>query len=424
LLHALRTGNLAPRCPPNKGEKSTGSRKFRDVLQIRHVAIAGRILMAFHRSASAWLALGAALAAVALPVAAAPSFAVTNLVSDDPVSIPAKVNDTQLQNAWGVTYSPTSPFWISSNGMGLSPIYKVDPTTQATVKQGLTVTIPPAGSGTPTGQVFNSNAANAFGGDLFLFVSEDGTIAGWRGALGSTAETLQTPDTANVYKGVAFATTAAGNSYLYAANFRAGTIDVLKGNGGPDLTGNFTDPNLPSGFAPFNIRLLDGSLYVSYAQQDADKHDEIDGLGLGYVDQYDLQGNLLGRVASADTLDAPWGLAIAPASFGAWAGALLVGNFGNGHIGAFDITKHSFLGEVTGADGQPLAIDGLWAITPGNGNGAGSAALLYATAGPDGESKSLFAVLTPVPEPETGALLLSGLALMAGLLRRRRRARD
>jgi uncharacterized protein (TIGR03118 family) len=378
--------------------------------------------MACHRSASVWLAIGAACAALSLPVAAAvPSFDVTNLVTSDPVNFPAKLTDSQLVNAWGVSYSPTSPFWVSDNGMGVSTIYRVDPVTQVPTKQGLVVSIP--GDGSVTGQVFNSDSTHSFGGNLFMFVSEDGTISGWQS--GTNATVLQTAATANVYKGVALATTAAGNTYLYAANFRQGTIDVLKGNGGPDLTSNFTDPALPAGYAPFNIQLLNGSLYVSYAKQDATGHDEIAGLGFGFVDQYDLQGNLVARIGTGGTLDAPWGLAIAPASFGDWAGALLVGNFGNGHIGAFDPTTHTFLGEVTGAGGQPLAIDGLWALMPGNsatGGKAGSSDLIYASAGPEDESAGLFAVLTPVPEPETGALLLSGLALMAGVLHRRRRA--
>ena len=377
--------------------------------------------MACHRSASAWLALGAACAALSLPVAAAvPSFDVTNLVSSDPVNYPAMLTDAQLVNAWGVAYSPTSPFWVSSNGMGVSTIYRVDPVTQVPIKQGLVVTIP--GAGNVTGQVFNTDSANSFGGDLFMFVSEDGTISGWKS--GTNATVLQTADPNNIYKGVALATTG-GSTYLYAANFHQGSIDVLKGNGGPNLTGNFTDPNLPTGYAPFNIQLLNGSLYVAYAKQDQDASDEIAGAGFGFVDQYDLQGNLVARVASGGTLDAPWGLAIAPASFGDWAGTLLVGNFGNGHIGAFDPVTHSFLGEVTGGNGQPLEVEGLWALMPGNsatGGKAGSSDLIYASAGPDDESVGLFVVLTPVPEPETAALLLSGLALIAGVLHRRRRA--
>jgi uncharacterized protein (TIGR03118 family) len=212
-------------------------------------------------------------------------------------------------------------------------------------------------------------------------------------------------------------------SYLYAANFRAGSIEVIKGTAAQaNLSGTFTDPGLPSGYAPFNVQNLGGTLYVTYAVQDADKEDEIAGAGLGIVDRYDLQGNFLGRVAAGGTLDAPWGLALAPSSFGAWAGALLVGNFGDGRINAYDATSGSFLGQVTGADGAPLAIDGLWAITPGNDKGAGSSGLLYFSAGPDEESHGLFGVLVAVPEPSSYALMLlglSGVGLMAARRRRR-----
>jgi uncharacterized protein (TIGR03118 family) len=302
---------------------------------------------------------------------------------------------------------------VSSNGTGEAQLYAVNPATQATTKQGLTVSIP--GDGTVTGQAFNSNAGAAFGGDLFMFVSEDGTISGWRSALGTTAETLVAGSAENVYKGVAFGTIG-GSSYLYGANFRTGAIDVEKGSAAaPSLSGTFTDPNLPSGYAPFNVQNLGGTLYVTYAQQDAAKHDEVAGAGLGLVDSYDLQGHLLGRVATAGTLNAPWGLAIAPGSFGAMAGALLVGNFGDGHISAYDPATHAFLGQVQDAAGGPLDIDGLWAISPGNGASGGSNSLLYFTAGPDDESHGIFGVLTPVPEPSVILLLavgLSGLMLL------------
>jgi len=310
------------------------------------------------QSSSIVLAVMAA-AAIAAPATASAQFSVTNLVTDDQTANAAQITDAGLVNAWGMSYSPTSPIWVSANGTGLANLYAVNPATQVTTKQSLTVTIP--GDGSVTGQVFNSNSAAAFGGDLFLFVSEDGTISGWRGALGTAAETLQVGSTANVYKGVAFGTTG-GNSYLYAANFRTGAIDVEKGNNAaPALTGTFTDPLLPSGFAPFNVQNLGGTLYVTYAKQDSAKHDEVAGLGVGLVDSYDLQGNLLGRIATGGTLNAPWGLAIAPSSFGAMAGALLVGNFGDGFINAYNLTTHAFLGQVQALGGGALNIDGLWA---------------------------------------------------------------
>ena len=344
------------------------------------------------------------------------SFDATNLVTDDQSAHAAQITDPGLVNAWGISFGPSSPFWVSANGSGTSTIYAVNPTTQVTAKQGLTVSIP--GNGSVTGQVFNSNPA-AFNGDNFLFVSEDGTVSGWRGALGTTAETLATASSANVYKGSAFATIS-GNSYLYAANFRAATIDVFKGTAAaPALAGSFTDPNLPAGYAPFNVQNLNGTLYVTFAVQDATKHDEVAGAGQGIVDSFDLQGNLLGRVATGGKLNAPWGIAIAPSSFGAMAGDLLVGNFGDGRITAFDASTHAVVGQILGADGQPLSIDGLWALSAGNDGSGGSSHLLYFSAGPDGETHGLFGVLTPVPEPSSYVLLIAGLGML-GLWKQRR----
>jgi uncharacterized protein (TIGR03118 family) len=348
---------------------------------------------------------------------------VTNLVTNDPLVNPGQITDAGLVNAWGLSYSPTSPFWVSSNGNDTATLYGVNPATQATSKAALVVTVPVGGV---TGQVFNGGAAaGAFHGDNFLFVGEGGAIAGWRSALGTTAEILQLASPDSVYKGSAFATLS-GNSYLYAANFRSGNIDILKGaNGEPDLVAKFTDPGLPNGYAPFNIQNLGGTMYVTYALQDGAKHDEVPGAGRGFVDSFDLQGNFIARIASGGALDAPWGLAIAPGSFGALAGALLVGNFGDGRISAYDPTSHAFLGQLAALDGMPLAIDGLWALAPGNGGSAGSTSLLYFTAGPQDESNGLFGVLSPVaavPEPSMLLLLASGLAAVGGLARRRRSA--
>ena len=201
----------------------------------------------------------------------------------------------------------------------------------------------------------------------------------------------------NVYKGVAEGSTG-GFSYLYSANFRAGTIDVMKGvAAAPTLAGTFTDPGLPAGYAPFNIQNLGGKLYVTYALQDPSKHDDVAGAGHGFVDVFDLSGNFLGRVGSGGTLDSPWGLAIAPTSFGSLAGDLLVGNFGDGRINAFNLGTNTFDGQLLGRDGNPIEIDGLWAITVGNNGSSGSKQSLYFTAGPNGESDGLFGVLTVVP---------------------------
>lgn len=342
-------------------------------------------------------------------------FAVTNLVTDDQSVNPATITDPNLKNAWGISSSATSPFWVSDNATGLATLYNVNPVSDLPTKVGLDVTIP--GDGSVTGQTF-SNVAGNFNGDTFLFVSEDGTVSGWRG--GTTAETLQLPDAANVYKGATIFNNA-GNVYLYAANFRAGTIDVLKGNpGAPNLTGTFADPNIPAGYAPFDIANLGGKLYVTYALQDAAKHDDVPGVGHGFVDAFDTNGNLLGRIASQGPLNSPWGLTIAPSSFGPIAGDLLVGNFGDGAINAFNLTTLANDGPLKDVSNNPIAIDGLWGLTVGNGASAGNTGRVYFSAGPGGEVHGLFGVLTPVPEPSS--LVLAALGGLALLIRRRRRS--
>jgi len=343
-------------------------------------------------------------------LAAAISFSQLNLVTDDQTANSAQITDPALVNAWGLSYSPTGPFWVSDNDTHVSTIYNVNPATNITTKAGLTVTIP--GAGNVTGQVFNSNSANAFNQDLFLFVSEDGTISGWRSNLGTSAETLATGSSANIYKGVAEAAVS-GNNYLYAANFKSGAIDVFKGTstglGTSDLAGSFSDPNLPSGYAPFNIQNLNDKLYVTYAEQDPNSPDEVAGAGKGLVSIFDTQGNFIERLASQGTLNAPWGLVIAPSSFGEFAGDLLVGNFGDGTINAFNLTNNHFDGQLKGSNGQPLSIDGLWALTLGNGGNAGSSQSIYFSAGPNEEVHGLFGTIAVVPIPSALWLFSSAL---------------
>lgn len=366
------------------------------------------------------LATGALLGYITI-AAHATMVTVTNLVSDNTSVHPALIQDPNLINAWGTSMSGTGPFWLSNNGTGTSTLYSVNPTTNATTKVALVVTIP--GAGNLTGQVFNSTAG--FNGDRFIFVSEDGTISGWRSTLGTSAETLQLASAGAVYKGVAFGSIGS-NDYLYAANFRGGRIDVLGGTAvTPSLGGTFLDPTLPAGYAPFNIENLGGILYVAYAQQDATATDEIAGLGKGFVDRYDLSGNFLGRIASGGVLNAPWALTIAPTSFGTMAGALLVGNFGDGRINAYDPVTAALIGQLQDDQGKTLSIDGLWALTPGNGGSAGSPDNLYFTAGPDGESHGLFGVLKAVsstsslPEPSSLPLVALSLGLLVAVKRLR-----
>jgi uncharacterized protein (TIGR03118 family) len=350
-------------------------------------------------------------------------FQVTNLVTNNQAVNPAQITDPFLKNAWGISHSTGSPFWVSDNAAGVATLYSVNPSTNATTKVNLGsppdpsggVVIPPAGSGTPTGSVFNSAGATAFNGDTFLFVSEDGTISGWRNALGTTAEILQTGINANVYKGATLNTTG-GHSYLLSANFRAGTIDVLKGDAAaPDLAGKFTDPNTPAGYAPFNIQTLGTRIYVTYALQDAAKHDDVAGAGHGFVTAFDLQGSFLGRIGTMGTLNSPWGLAIAPSSFTGFAGDLLVGNFGDGKIGVFnpDPATPGFVGQLPGLDGNPIVIDGLWGLIQGNDGNGGSSQKIYFSAGPNDETNGLFGVLSVPEPPSLGMLLVGTLAMCA-----------
>jgi uncharacterized protein (TIGR03118 family) len=345
---------------------------------------------------------------------------VTNLVTDNQAAHPAQITDSFLKNAWGVSHSTGSPFWVSDNGTGVSTLYQVDPNTNVTTKMILGsppdasggVVIP--GAGNPTGQVFNSAGSSAFDGNTFLFVSEDGTISGWKNTLGTRAEVLQTGDPANVYKGATLDTTG-GHSYLLSANFHSGAIDVLKGDpGAPNLTGNFVDPNLSAGYAPFNIQALAGRLYVTYALVGSGGDDQ-PGAGHGFVSAFDLQGNFLGRIGAMGPLNSPWGLALAPTSFTGFAGDLLVGNFGDGTINAYspDPANPGSFGPLRGSDGKPIVIDGLWALIAGNDGNGGSSQRIYFAAGPDDETHGLFGVLQTVPEPASLVLLCLGLTGVA-----------
>jgi uncharacterized protein (TIGR03118 family) len=331
----------------------------------------------------------------------------TNLVSDIPGL--AKLKDPDLVNAWGISSGPTLPFWISDNGTGLATLYSVPGSGPPAVsKFPLTVTIPPTAGGTtsaPTGQVFNTFGGVGFGGAAFLFDSEDGVISGWSG--GTKAVVDKDFGSAAVYKGLAISDPGTNFAVLYATNFRAGTIEAYDSTFA-SLPLSFTDPNLPKGYAPFNDKVINGELYVTYAKQDAEKHDDDAGAGHGFVDIFNLDGTLKERLISRGALDSPWGLQIAPASFGSFAGDLLVGNFGNGMINAYNPTTGMFVGTLDGTDGSPLVIDGLWGLTIGNGSVAGgSLDTVFFTAGPDGESHGLFGSLA-VPEPSTWAMLLLG----------------
>ena len=321
------------------------------------------------------------------------SYVPHNLVSD--VRGLAEHFDPNLVNPWGVALSPTSPFWVSDNGAGVSTLYNGQGEAQP-----LVVTIPPPGGGTPpsapTGQVFHGAVAGfeiaAGKPAIFLFATEGGTIAGWNPAVNPTnAITKVDRSTAMaIYKGLALATASNGD-HLYAANFHAGAVEVFDTAFNlVSLSGNFTDPNLPAGYAPFNIQKIGAHLFVTYALQDADQKDDVPGDGNGYVNEFDADGNLVRRFASQGTLNAPWGVVRAPAGFGAFGGDLLIGNFGDGRISAFDFNTAEFHGQLQKPNGKAIEIEGLWALVFGNGEKAGDADKLYFTAGIDDESHGLF----------------------------------
>jgi len=319
-----------------------------------------------------------------------------NLVSDG--AVPADHVDPALVNAWGLVASGTSPWWVSDNGTDSSTLYNNGNT-------GATVPLRVGVAGAPTGVVFNGGAGfvvrngSAGGPARFIFATESGTILGWNPAVAPNRAVVAVDRSAAgaVYKGLAIATTVTGGR-LYATNFRGGTVEVFD-TGFHPVPAGFSDPALPAGYAPFGIRNLGGTIYVTYALQDADAEDDVAGVGHGFVDAYDLQGNLLRRVASGGRLNSPWGLALAPSRFGEFSGDLLIGNFGDGKINAFDPARTNDAGELQqrgmlhGAGGQPLAIDGLWALAFGNGAAAGPDTTLFFTAGPQDESHGLFGTI-------------------------------
>ena len=373
-------------------------------------------------------ALTAVLAfAVLTGSAQARSFKVTNLVSDG--AVPAATIDPNLVNPWGLAYGPTSPFWVNDNGPGVATLYN-----GAGVKIPLTVNVfPNDGSAAPTGQVFNSGGGSDFvvsngatkGRAVFLMDTESGTISGWAPSVNLTNTFLGVDNSGGgalahaVYKGLAIANNG-GTEMLYAANFRSGQVEMYDGSFG--LLGTFTDPTVAAGYAPFNVQTLGNKLFVTFALQDGAKHDEVDGAGLGYVDEFNLDGTFDMRIASAGgPTNAPWGLAIAPASFGSkFGGDLLVGNFGDGTISAFNLATNSFVGLLPMAGGGNLAIDGLWGLIPGNGAAGGSASTIYFSAGLNGESDGLFGSISAVPEPTTWTTMILGFGLLGAALRRSR----
>jgi uncharacterized protein (TIGR03118 family) len=334
----------------------------------------------------------------------AKGFRQVDLVSDQPGVAP--LTDPDLVNAWGLSASPGtdaapgSPLWVSDNGADKTTLYAGASAT--TVIKTLAVDV---ASGTPTGQVFNTDptgfvvhdAAGNSAPARFIFDSESGGIDGWSPTVGatgpgpSTTTEVAVRNGANaVYKGLAIATASDGHTYLYAANFRSGRVEVYDDTFTPvELPGGlFVDRRIPAGYAPFNVQELAGRLYVTYAKQDATLHDDVAGQGHGFVDVFTNDGAFVRRLVTRGVLNSPWGLAQAPEGFGRLSGALLVGNFGNGRINAFDIRTGAREGQLRDSHGHPIAIDGLWGLRFGNGNAAKTDELLF-SAGPDDESHGL-----------------------------------
>ena len=334
------------------------------------------------------LMLGVAVVAVSpLRAAERNSYTVTPLVSDQPGVAPN--TDPNLVNAWGLTSSPTSPWWVSDNGTDKSTLYRGSDGLPFPPGAPLVVNVHNA----PTGTVFNPTTGFVLptgGKALFLFDTEEGKVLGWNGAQGTNAIVVADLGDGAIYKGLAIADTAAGPR-LYAADFHNAKVDVFDGSFNL-VPGGFVDSRLPSGYAPFGIQTIGDRVFVSYAKQDADAEDEIAGQGKGFVDAYDTAGNLVSRVAQHGQLNAPWGLALAPGTFGRFAGDLLVGNFGDGQINAYAEHNGHFThqGELRDDSGRSLSIDGLWALEFGKGGNNGPAGTLFFTAGPDDETHGLF----------------------------------
>jgi len=314
--------------------------------------------------------------------------------------VPAAHTDPQLVNAWGLAARPTSPWWVADNGSDASTLYD-----SSGNKQSLAVTV----GGGPTGEVSNPttqfivHSGTAAGPALFIWASEDGRIRGWNPNVPppppSTSSEIAVDNSAAgaVYKGLAIAVTGAG-PLLYATDFHNGKVDVYDGSWSPVvIPGAFVDPKLPKHYAPFGIQAIGTRIFVTYGKQDATAHDEVDGEGRGIVDVYDTAGTLLARVATHDHLNAPWGLALASPSFGPFAGDLLVGNFGDGRINAYDEERPGDFdrrGELRGTNGKPIVIDRLWALEFGMAGANGSPDTLFFTAGPNDESDGLFGSIT------------------------------
>ncbi|HET9848875.1 MAG TPA: TIGR03118 family protein [Candidatus Dormibacteraeota bacterium] len=345
---------------------------------------------------------------------AARSYVQTNLVSDIPGL--AKVTDSNLKNPWGTSTGPGLPIWVSDNNAGVTTLYSGAgnpiPLQAKPPVNAVAIPAPPSAGtgalGAPTGTVFNSTGSGfvvskngVSGSSRFLFATEDGTIVGWSPnvdranaiiAVDRSTVTDPSGDVGAVYKGLALVTTTAG-TFLYASNFRFGTVEVFDSSF--TLVSSFTDPTVPAGFAPFGIHNIGGSLFVTFAEQNAQKHDDVAGPGNGFVDRFSPGGVLLQRFVSEGRLNSPWAVTKAPSTFGAFGGAILVGNFGDGHINAYDPSTGHLEGQLRNATGDPLTIPDLWGLRFAAGSLNAVPGALYFTAGINNEQDGLLGDIVP-----------------------------
>jgi len=327
------------------------------------------------------------------------SYVATSLVSDFSASSnpynSANV-DPNLVNAWGVAFNPNGFVWVANAGTSTSTLYDGNG-----MPQSLVVSIPAgtAGAASPTGIVYNATSdfvvsqGGASGASIFIFVGEAGTVSGWSPGVNPTSavKVFDGAAAGAVYKGLALVSSGGAN-FLYATDFHNARVDVFDTTFTKVATaGGFVDPTLPAGYAPFGIQGIGGSIYVTFAKQDATAHDDVAGAGLGLVDVFDTTGHFVKRLVDVGgSLNAPWGLALAPANFGPLSNALLVGNFGDGKINAFDATTGAAMGALSNAAGAPIAIDGLWGLAFGNGINAQPANTLFFSGGPSDETHGVY----------------------------------
>ena len=320
------------------------------------------------------------------------TFATKTLVADQGTD--AAHLDTHLVNAWGIAFNPTAFVWVANNGTSTSTLYDGNG-----VPQSLVVAIPSgtAGAAAPTGIVYNGSSDfkvtlnGVTGASPFIFVGETGTVSGWSPTVDRNNAVIAVDTGGNaVYKGLAIGAYNGAN-YLYAADFHNNRVDVYDANWQKaTLPGSFTDPNLPTGYGPFGIQTIGDRIYVAYAQRETGGNDEVKGAGLGVVDVYDTAGNMVKRLVTGGALNAPWGLAMAPSNFGDFSNALLVGNFGDGKINAYNATTGAFIGTLQKSDHTPIVIDGLWGIAFGNGVNNQPTNTLFYTAGPGDEAHGAY----------------------------------